>query len=294
MQEYLIFIKITPASLFLASRVSGDKKMRLKFLFFPVMIVVSLAVFFGFVWPEIDNVKTANEEKKVNTRALDDIKKRKSDINLLGNQIASSTDDKKIVNSYLPEKNAEERIVGGINYLASDAGVSLLNVSIAKSSENALAGSTSIANEQSSSKQGSSNNAANNEAGGMQFNETTISVIGEYDKIQLFIDKLQKIALFNSIKSLTIKNGTEKNLTNAMNNANEQVSLSKNLTAEIVIKFGYLKKYDFSNQISSIGSEIDQETINALKLYISQKDASIISEIGSAGSVGKTNPFFLE
>lgn len=280
--------------MFLASRVSGDKKMRLKFLFFPVMIVVSLAVFFGFVWPEIDNVKTANEEKKVNTRALDDIKKRKSDINLLGNQIASSTDDKKIVNSYLPEKNAEERIVGGINYLASDAGVSLLNVSIAKSSENALAGSTSIANEQSSSKQGSSNNAANNEAGGMQFNETTISVIGEYDKIQLFIDKLQKIALFNSIKSLTIKNGTEKNLTNAMNNANEQVSLSKNLTAEIVIKFGYLKKYDFSNQISSIGSEIDQETINALKLYISQKDASIISEIGSAGSVGKTNPFFLE
>jgi hypothetical protein len=133
----------------------------------------------------------------------------------------------------------------------------------------------------------------------MQFDETSISVSGEYEKIGLFIDKLQKMALFNSIKSLIIANSTSKDLTNTVVSADvsqtSTTSVSKNLTAEIVVKFGYLKPVDSNSQIAKVDQKIDNETLDVLKLYIAGKDvSSVSSETGDAGSKGKHNPFFLE
>ena len=265
--------------------------MRLKFLFFPIVIVICIAIFSGYIWPEINDIRIDNAKKQDNMQILDNVQKRKADINALGDQISSNIDDKKIVDNYLPFSNAEERIIGGINYLSADAGLTLLNISM---TENKSINTTPSTTSNTTGIQSDTDNTTSN----MQFNEASISVFGEYEKINLFIDKLQKMALFNSIKSLIIANSTSKELTSTVVSKDvDQTSVSKNLTAEIIVKFGYLKPADSNNQIAKLDQKIDDETINALKLYISGKDASSVSSGDTAGDTsleGKKNPFFLE
>ena len=266
------------------------------------MLVVCLAIFIGYIWPEINNIKTGSDEKKSNTLKLQAAQKRTSDVDAIINQISTNLDDKKIVDNYLPNSNAEERIIGGINYLANDAGVPLVNISITKSPENISTNATPIVTNATDNNVGSSplNDEKINK---VQFSEATILIVGEYDKINLFIDKLQKMNLFNSIKSLTVKNSVGQDLASTVLSdktaavATDQASSSKSLTAEIVVKFGYLKENtNYSdNQIASIDTKLDSGTINVLKLYLNQKDISAVSENGqTAGLVGKKNPFFLE
>ena len=192
-------------------------------------------------------------------------------------------DDKKIVDNYLPSSNVEERIIGGINYLAADAGLALLDISMKASLENKSA--NSIVTNNVTTENSTKDKAVNN----MQFNETSILISGEYEKIGLFIDKLQKMALLNSINSLTIKkiSGT------VSDNTDKQVSDSKNLNAEIIVKFGYLKTVNSDNQIANVDPKLDKETVDALRFYVSAKDVST-SAISEPALKGKKNPFFLE
>lgn len=260
--------------------------MRLKILFFPIVFIICLAIFFAYIWPEIDNLRSASDSKQKNTQMLSDVEKRNADINAVADKISNNLTDKNIVESYLPNKNMEERIIGGINYLADDAGISLLNVSNKQPAEDMSVKPIPVETSDQSSLP--------EPVKAIQFNETSVSISGEYEQIKLFIDKLQKMALFNSIKSLTIKKETEKTV--EQDNATDQASISKILTAEIVVKFGYLKVTDYSeNQIAKLDSTLDQETIDVLKPYVAQKDVSIISETGeTVGLTGKKNPFFLE
>lgn len=264
--------------------------MRLKSLFFPGVLLICVAIFIVYIVPDISTVRVANDEKKANEQALRDAQKRKADINAIINQLSSNTDDKEFVTSYLPQSNMEERVIGGINYLTTDAGVALLNIKMAAAPENALANTMPIA----TNTVGDQSNP-NQIVSKMQFNEATVLIAGEYEKIGLFIDKLQKIALFNSIKSFTIKGEEESKLDADKTEATGNISVSKIITAEIVVKFGYLKPDSSDNQIAKIDPKLDNETINALKLYIAGKDVSLISENGEAvGIMGKKNPFFLE
>ena len=82
----------------------GDKKMRLKFLFFPIILVISLSIFIGYIWPEINNVKKINEEKLTNAQSLQSIKDKQAAIELIGTQITNDSDGKTIVDNYLPNK----------------------------------------------------------------------------------------------------------------------------------------------------------------------------------------------
>jgi hypothetical protein len=258
------------------------------------MLVICVAIFIGYIWPEINNIKVANDEKKANTQALNDADIKKADVNAVISQISTNPDDKQIVDNYLPNSNMEERVIGGINYLASDAGISLINISMTKPPENTSTSVTSIATDNNTNGSSSPDDKPINK---IQFNEATVSVSGEYDKLNLFIDNLQKMALFNSIKSLTITNSTAEDLSNAVPAETGQTSDSKILTAEIVVNFGYLKETtDYSDsQIAKLDTKLDSGTIDVLKLYLAQKDVSVISETGeAAGPIGKKNPFFLE
>ena len=257
------------------------------------MLVICVAIFIGYIWPEIINFGVANNEKKNNMQVLNDAKKRTADINAVIKQLSTDLNDKKIVDSYLPNVNMEERVIGGINYLANSAGVPLLNITTAKASGASIKISP-VATTGSNANGSTLNDEKNNE---MQLPEFTILISGEYDKLNLFIDKLQKMALFNSIKSLTIKNSAAEKEPADTASANKiaATSTSKNLSAEIVVKFGYLKTNNFSeNQLVRLDPKLDSGTINTLKLYLDQKDVSVISETGEAGLVGKKNPFFLE
>ena len=264
----------------LISRIPDDKKMRLKFLFFPIILVISLSIFIGYIWPEISNVKSVNAEKIANTQSLQDIKDKQSAIELIGTQIANDNDSKTMVYNYLPNKKVEERIIGGVNYLAVDSGVSLVNISLRN---------LDVPNPANTAQQNAAlaNKPADN-ADVLQFSEATISISGDYEKIKLFINQLQKIALFNNIKSLVISNKEK----SSSNTTDANSSSSSTLFADMVVNFGYLSSSELNNnKITNLKPELDSDTIGVLKQYISQKTESMASMISNVGNKGKANPF---
>jgi len=250
--------------------------MRLKFFFLPIILVISFSIFIGYIWPEIINIKSINAKKIENTQSLQSIKDNQVAIESVGTQIANDNGSKTMIDNYLPDKKVEERIIGGINYLAVDSGVSLVDVSLKNVDTSVLANNTAPAA-----------NALNN-IDKLQFSEATVSISGDYEKIKLFIDQLQKMSLFNDIKSLTISN-QEKSSANT-NGAGS--SVSSDLSADIVIDFGYLPSSVLdNNKITNFKSEIDEDTISVLKQYISQKTESAAAAINNIGNKGKANPF---
>ena len=259
--------------------------MRLKFLFFPVVLIISVSIFIGYIWPEIDNIKNINTEKIANAQSLQAIKDKQSAIESINTQITNNGADKTMVNNYLPDKKVEERIISGINYLAVDSGVSLVNVSIKNLDNN---NSANEAQQNIVAENSINGDQISSDADKLQFSEATISISGDYEKIKLFIDQLQKIALLNDIKSLTISNQKE-----SSNTANStDTSISSTLSADMIVDFGYMHFFSLNNnKITNFKPEIDNDTISALKQYILQKTESTSAMISSTGNKGKANPF---
>lgn len=243
--------------------------MRLKILLFPLMLAVSFAFFMYYAWPEIVNLKTINEEKKENSRLLQDIKEKQSAIKQIGAQISNDKESSNAVINYLPEKKAEERIVGGVNYLAIDSGVALANLSL-KDINTENPANAARQNPASDKKENKEN------INTMKFSEATILVNGNYEKIKLFTDQLQKIFLFNNIKSLTISSEQNKS------------EKADSLLATAVIDFGYVSSSKVSDsRIANFKPEFDKNTVDILRQYVLQKTESVSRN----SNKGKANPF---
>lgn len=277
--------------------------MRLKLLFFPIVLVVCVAIFIGYIWPEINNLKIANEEKMATEQSLKEAKEKQAVVEQLGAQIASSTAEKSLVYSYLPDKKVEEQIIAAINYLAADSQVSLATVSLTDVFEKISAsgsdpysesGSSAAMAENNGNSKSNQNQANNNK---VQFSEASITIIGDYEKIRFFLDQIQKMTLFNKIKSVKIYTKKENSSGNAGAGANNNASTdsgnvppNNNIFADVVIDFGYLKSSKDDKAVK-LKSDLDNETINVLKQYVSQKTATLLPIGGDSGNKGKINPF---
>jgi hypothetical protein len=271
--------------------------MRLKFLFFPVMLVISLAIFIMYIWPEYDNLKKANEEKTVAAQSLKDIGEKQSAIELVGTQITNNSGEKTIVDNYLPNKKVEEQIIAGINYLALDSQVSLVDISIKDidPTKTAMGGSPDIVSSINSSVAVSKSaelptddTLVSSSADAMQFSRASIKISGEYEKIRLFLDQMQRMPLLNSVRILAISTQAK----NLASGGDVSTINPAELLADIVVDFGYLKPSSFdNNKIIKFKPGLDNETISTLEQYISQKTVSALPAIGDNSGKGKANPF---
>lgn len=262
--------------------------MRLKFLFFPIVLVISLAIFAGFIWPEISNVKKVNEELLAANTELKAIGEKRLAIESIGKKISDNADGESIVSSYLPENKAEERIISGINYLASDANVSLVNISLSDAKDTSVPTNNSVTGISSDELESfmidpMTGQQVLNKVNKMQSISVKISLVGDYDKIRIFLDNLQRMPVFNTIKSVNIVKQKDEAAT-----AETSATI---LLADIDVNFGYLglAKVD-SQQVEKINEGLDDETISTLKMYVSQKSQTI----GDNTVVkGKINPFVI-
>ena len=266
--------------------------MRLKFLFFPVMIIISLSLFIGYVWPEITDLRMANDQKIVNQQALQDINNKKAAVDKVGSQITDDAAGTSFVNNYLPNTKVEERILSGINFLASDSSVGLINVSLKDAVNASNAPSTQLqgfglvspasVDVNAVQTTATSQSATQAAADSLQFTEATLSISGNYDDIRLFIDQLQRMTILNSIRSVTISSSSSDDDSNA------KVDPSI-LSAVVIVDFGYLDpvKID-ARKVANFKPDMDSDTMKVLQQYVSQK----APDANSGGdSNGKTNPF---
>jgi hypothetical protein len=252
--------------------------MRLKFLFFPIVLVVSVALFFGFIWPEFSNISTIKSEKIAKTAELKAVKDKQTAIEAIGQKIAGDADSEAIVKNYLPQAKPEERIVNGLNYLAGDANVSLVNMTLQGSDD---AAKPAIGQAGALIDPTTGLPIADN-TNSVKTISASVSLSGEYDKIRMFLDNVQRMPMFNVIKSVDIqKKADEAGTENA----------STLLSANVDIDFGYMNASKISNQLGDkFENKLDDETIASLQKYISQKSQMVA---GSVDENGKSNPFLI-
>ena len=252
--------------------------MRLKFLFFPVMLIVSVALFFGYVWPDINTVGTLKEEKAGMEKQLAQADEKQKAIDTVNVSMKQDPAATTAILTYLPQKRAEEKIINNLNFMATSESVVLTNLSIVDIAPKVP--------EQSTMPVGATPiNATGDLAGAsavmatpensMQFSEATLQLSGTYDNLSVFINKLQHEEMYNKVKSLSITADNQ-----------EKPEL---LSANIVVDFGYLLPTKLNSQnIDKLKPGFNTNFNQELQKYIAQKTVNI-----DLGSIGRTNPFQL-
>lgn len=232
---------------------------------------------------------------------IESINSKKAAIQRIDAQINGDGEGERIVNDYLPSGPVEEKILTAINFLATDSEVSLVdlsfnngNASEKKSDDVSLLSSGSpLANAITANSVNAANQASQAESiiDNKQKIQTSIVVSGDYDKIRLFIDQLQKISPLNSIKSVSISSqsvDSERQAGSEAGDAANQVA-STGLSADITLDFYWMSPVQIDSQkIANFKSGLDGDAIAVVKQYVSQKAPSV-EKFGNID--GKRNPF---
>ncbi len=249
--------------------------MRLKYLFFPIILILAVAVFFGYINPEIVAFKAVSDDYNTNLQILQGVKNKKAALDSLSNTIKNDEESNAMILNYLPKNKVEEKIVGEVNYLAANAGVFLDNVEIVDNPTPA-----SVVADLASKNQ---------PIDIIQNTQAVITVDGDYDKLKTFFNGIQHIPLFNSIKSLNIATVEKTTSSDSAATSTTGSQSTTTITAKITVDFGYLKQVKADDKkLADFHPEIDNATIQKLKDYT----AGNVPKINMSGiSAGSNNPF---
>ena len=244
------------------------------------MLIISLSLMLGFVYPRFIEYSTAKQENMTKSRDLDDVSKNINAVKSLADDLAKNSKNAEIVKSYFPQTPREENILNTINYLASSAGVLLSNVTLEKDvSAKSLVVGAAEGKVAENATSGSTKTPLD-----IKFITVGISVVGEYDKIQMFADSLQRSHMYGTISEYLIKKDDQPAAADAQNKSQNDTML----LGKITFKAGYsapLKSGKYTDVDFSAPS-VDFSALNAI-----ESASSPAAPAMGIVSTGRRNPF---
>lgn len=273
--------------------------MNLKFLFFPFSLVAATVLSIWFIWPtwfdDEEGIVAIKKEIERQETELSNIKSRKNNLNSLKDSIDSNVADVSLTRKYYPEEKDTETMINEANYFASSAGVAITNfdVTILDSSKRRIRGGAAAFECWPSDDSVTTTAAPTQQevASGIEESQVAITsveltVVGGYEKIRDFTNKLQKMELINNVSNITIEKAgaTEEEL-------KEGVS-PDTLKADIKVCFGHIQKPkidpegDFIKHQAFSSKTFDFGYVDKVKGEIYRSAAPI-----EIGATGKNNPF---
>lgn len=262
--------------------VDGIKtNMRLKMFFFPSMLIISVSLAVGFVQPLYQDYLKAKQDNVAKMRELEGIEKSMNSVRGLADDLAKNSSKVEAVNQYFPQSPKEDEVLNTVNYLASSSGVLLSDVTMEKEAAS-LPVAPVAAGE--ATMDPNKKQAEEKVPLSVKFFTVKISVAGEYDKIQMFVDSLQKSRFYVSVAAYEVG----KNEKSTTDDPNGKEKNEKILLGNIVLRVGYsasLKNATYAN------INFESPTV----------DFSVLDDIASASSQsvpalnlpgdGRNNPF---
>ncbi len=248
--------------------------MRLKLLFFPLVLIVSIVVILNSIVPQWDELKVAKEKESELTKNMDDLNKKEANLKSLSEDIKRNDNKVKYVDKYLPKTGSEERIIDSINYFSS--GLLLASIDLKKVEEEVIGVEEEVVSSGLfSGENGSQGESADDakEIPVADFINGKISLIGPYESLMTFMNNLSNMQILNSIKSITISHvDSESDLIENIPTDVAEKNSEQDLVAEISVDFGSLsnaKVEDAENHHIFLKSEYDFSAINKLQQNIS-------------------------
>lgn len=260
-----------------------------------MMLVASLAFFYGFVWPEIIKARALYDENKTSSEMIADINERKDNIRSLDENLGANKDKQSFVESYVPKEKLEERVIDAINHLSSESGVILGSIAIVGGESNTFVQEDpEVSPGKMIYKSNSSTNAGSVPTLGVPAapigTNYSISVIGKYENLKIFLDMLNKSDMLNDLASVEVKNSTggdgSGNAGEASQGSSGQAGV---LSAEITMSFYHLRNIrwagDHKDPIFE-KSQLDFSGIEKIRSFISKKMPTL-----EVLEKGRPNPF---
>lgn len=252
------------------------------------MLVISLTIVIAAIVPEWEKFSLNKSELSKKKAGLENMSLKKQNIEKLNTYLLQKKEDVALVAAYLPEKQNDERIVDGINFLAVGSGVALDNIDVeevktlpSESQEVSVTSPMTFGMDPANAGQ------VANTANKAKFSRVNLKAVGSYESLAVFISSLDKFEFFNSIKSLNIaeEDSTGKQAGEA-DDGGPQL-----LVAEMEMEFGYLPKVSAVNgYIDPLfeKSGYDESIIEELKGAIQRKVPNL-----DVTEQGRSNPFAL-
>jgi len=256
--------------------------MKVKLLPLPLLIVSCIAIMVWFVYPSytngVDGVKEQRQilatEKKKKTEAQE----KAGNVSRMMAQLESNKTDQATVMNFVPENLKEEEIIDNLNFIASNEGLSVVELSVKPRIIMTQSDTVDV--------QGNPIVDAN------QIQSATVkpkeydvdfSVVGNYEKIKNVFEKIYKLGRYNVVESLEIK---KQETQESQGKKNEP---SDNLVANAHLKFNIVRK---SDRVVNINDAVFSETgfnFEVAQMIKNKKNIEILKM--SIDQSGRNNPF---
>jgi len=243
--------------------------MRLKIFLTPFALLIAVIVATWYIWPVVVDIQLKMGEVKKSQENLNATSVKKDNVAVLVASLDKNKDKEDFISSFVPSSKDEEKIVNGLNYLASDSGVNLLNISIA---DDKISGqptaATSIAPGKTSTYTATPT---------IKFSIVDVIFSGKYENIKIFLSQIHKMEIINRINLLSISKA-------AVNEAG-----GDELATNAEIKFGYMP---YINQAESgLSSVFSQSSFNFDSYSKINELIARKIPVLDTGQRGKANPF---
>lgn len=241
--------------------------MHLKILIFPFFSLLTFILIVGFMKPDFDLIF---EKKNALTSQNKDVESASvlvSHITNLNNSLDSNQDIETTLFEYLPRTVDHDSLIDAFNFLALDSGLVVSGIALDQSL---------VRNIADTPLQSPSEETTKKEAETFTFNG---SVVGSYESIKLFIDRLTHIDRFQKIQSISLEANTSAESTNL-----------GQLKGLVTIQYGYLKDSRVDSALNVPFLNKDQASFDISSIDRIKDQSTNIPSLVHIES-GRTNPF---
>lgn len=264
--------------------------MRIKILIFPVILAIVITICIAYIRPEFQKLKVIRDGIKTSETILAEARQKKDNIEKLKADLAQNKSKEDFVNSYMPIERSDEEIINGFNYLATNSGVSLSDISVEKPAAAKTAASEPA--QPASSKDvifaTSADSSITDVTGSIlnpeiRYTKIKVGISGSYDSIKNFLDQTYKMEMFNKIVAFGVSSGAK------TDSGETETGNPSALSATIEADFGRMASVvvgkDYSAPIFG-KTTFDMSGYNKL-------DSNVIRKIPAieVGAKGRSNPF---
>jgi hypothetical protein len=247
--------------------------MNLKVLTVPFLVVMMLIIAIGYIWPDLSALpekRAAVSEKEENAASVGAVM---NNIDALNGSLDAQKETEQLVDRYFPENMDQGHAIDALNFMASQAGISMsgLDIEVSNSKLNEQVSDGAATTAQRIPK--------------LSKYVVTAKVSGSYEGIKDFFNRVSHMDLFHKVISFSISVDTK----NGASAGSAAAAAGGALTGAFEAEFGYMPKRPATVIESDPifrSSQLDFAVANRLTTFITN-----IVPTTDNQQTGKPNPF---